>query len=118
MIRYLQDNVIEFEIVFVDPDNNDIPVDPAVVTFQFWYSQDSVTPATAYGSVITYSNATSPAVNTICRIQNEDGLYCYRCRIDTTPLTIVGDYGMGIGKWKSTGAGQAAANDYVLVQAS
>jgi hypothetical protein len=118
MITFLQDNIIEFEEVFVDPDNNDVVIDPAVVTFQFWFSSDSCEPATAFGEVLTYTGSSTPAVNTVFRIQNEDGDWCYRCRIDTTSLNIVGDYGMGVGKWKSTGNGQAADNQYALIKAN
>ena len=115
---YLQDNIIEFEIVFLDPDNNNAPVDPTVVTFQFWFSPDGVTPPLPAGSVITYTGATVSAVNVISRVLNSDGIYCYRCRIDTTSIVISpgASYGTGVGKWKSTGVGQGADNDYVQVE--
>lgn len=117
-ITYLEDNVIEFEMVFVDPDNNDAPVDPTVVTAQFWFSPDTVTAYTAYGSVITYAGAIISAVNVISRMLNADGVYCYRVRFDTTglPIPVGVQYAGALCKWKSTGSGQAADNDYALIE--
>jgi hypothetical protein len=117
---YLEDNIIEFEMVFLDPDNDDAPVDPSVVTAQFWFSPNTVQPYAAYGSVITYAGAVISAVNTISRMLNDDGVYCYRVRFDTTGLPIPAgvQYAGGMCKWKSTGSGQAADNDYALIESN
>ena len=118
-VTYLEDNIVEFECTFVDPDNNDIAIDPDVVMAQFWFSPDTVAAYTPYGSVITYISGTIiSAVNIISRMLNADGNYCYRVRFDTTGLPIQGQYGGGLCKWKSTGVGQAADNDYALIEAN
>lgn len=117
-VTYLEDNIIEFEMVFTDPNNNDIAIDPTVVTFQFWFSSAAGGVPSPLGAVLTYSGSSTPAVNTVFRILNADGVYCYRAWIDTTGLSISGDFGTGVGKWKSTGVGQAADNDWVNIAAN
>lgn len=120
-VTYLGKNIVEFEIVFTDPDNDDIPVDPQAVTFEFLFACAVGAPFVQQVSMITYTGSSTPAVNTIFRILNDDNVYCYRCRIDTTAVNalIIGTYpayGTGQGRWVSTGTGAAAANDYINIE--
>ena len=106
-VRYLADNLIEFEVVCIDTDSGDSVV-PGVLTFSFLQPGGTLT------TPCVYTNAVSPVVNVIACVTNDDGEIAFRVWVDTTGLIS----GPGQGKWRSTGVGQGAQNDDVYIDAN
>jgi hypothetical protein len=98
MNHYPQGSLVQFQNIFRDI--NGFAVDPTAVTFALKVGQN---PSSA---PITYTSATTPAVGTIAR--TGVGRYCTWG--DTTSIS-----GPLVGKWTSTGAGQAEVEDCVYI---
>lgn len=99
MAAYQEGNLIRFTVVFTDTITGDL-VDPDTVSFSWRVGTFPVS------SILTYASATVPAVGVLARLS--EGTY-------ETLGDATGLWGEAIGKWKSTGNGQAKVLDPITI---
>ncbi len=101
MNHYPQGSLVQFQVIFRDL--NGFAVDPTVVTFSAQVGTN------APSATITYAGATTPSVGVIGRT----GVGRYSTWFDATSVS-----GQVVGKWPSTGVGQAEKWDCVIIDPS